>query len=77
MFDRATVKLAAGRTLVITRKGNGIYVRDVRFNGAEFPTDWLPIAKLHPGLNRLEFLNQPQPDTTRATKPQDRPPSFR
>jgi putative alpha-1,2-mannosidase len=77
MFERATLKLAGGRTLVVTRKGDGIYVRNVRFDGAEFPSDWLPIAKIHSGVNRLEFVNQEQPDTTRGTKMEDRSPSFR
>lgn len=77
MFPHATLKFSGGRTLDISRSGLGIYVNDVRVNGIEYATDWLPIAKIHPGLTRLEFRMQPQPNTTRGTKPQDRPPSFR
>lgn len=77
MFDQATLKLSGGRTLQITKTGAGIYVKDVRLNGAEYPTDWLPVAKIHAGVTHLEFTNQAQPDTNRATKPQDLPPNFR
>jgi len=77
LFDRATLRLAEGRTLVIERKGEGIYVHDVMLNGAEFPSNWLPISKLHSGENHLVFMNQTQPDTQRGTAPADQPPSFR
>jgi len=77
MFEKATLKLAGNRTLVIVRKGEGIYVHDVMLNGAEYPGNWLPLNKLHTGENRIVFSNQPQPDTKRGTAPADRPPSFR
>jgi putative alpha-1,2-mannosidase len=62
---------------VIVRKGEGIYVHDVTLNGTEYPSNWLPLNKLHTGENRLVFSNQPQPDTQRGTAAADRPPSFR
>jgi len=77
MFDRATLKLGGDRTLDIEKTGAGIYVKDVRLNGAEYPSDWLPIAKIHAGTTHLGFTTQAQPDTSRGTKPQDLPPSFR
>jgi putative alpha-1,2-mannosidase len=77
LFEKATLKFAGNRTLVIVRKGEGIYVHDVTLNGTEYPSNWLPLNKLHTGENRLVFSNQPQPDTQRGTAAADRPPSFR
>lgn len=77
MFDKATLKLAGNRTLVIERKGDGIYVHDVTLNGAAYPSNWLPLEELHAGENRLVFSTQPQPDTQRGTAVADRPPAFR
>ena len=76
MFTRATLRLAGGRTLVITRRGEGIYVKNVMLDGKPYPIDWLPMAKLRPGVTRLEFSTQAEPDTTRATKAGERPPSL-
>ena len=77
LFDKATLKLAGNRTLLIVRNGEGIYVHDVTLNGVGYPSNWLPLAKLHAGENRLVFSNQPQPDTQRGTSVADRPPAFR
>ncbi|MFP5234697.1 MAG: GH92 family glycosyl hydrolase [Acidobacteriota bacterium] len=77
MFDRATLKFASDRTLDIAKTGTGIYVKDVRLNGAEYPTNWLPIGKIRAGVTHLTFTNQAQPDMSRGTKAQDLPPSFR
>jgi predicted alpha-1,2-mannosidase len=77
MFTKATLKLANGRTLEITREGDGFYVSHVKLNGAAYPSDWLPMARTHTGLNRLEFTVQTTPDMQRGTAAADRPPSFR
>jgi predicted alpha-1,2-mannosidase len=77
MFSKATLQLAGGRTLSITREGDGIYVKNVMLDGKPFPTDWLPLMKIHAGATRLQFATQPEPDTTRGTKAADRPPSLR
>jgi predicted alpha-1,2-mannosidase len=77
LFDKATLKLAGGKTLTIVRNGQGIYVHDVQVNGAHYASDWLPIEKLHAGENKIVFVNQSQPDTQRGTAAADRPPSFR
>jgi predicted alpha-1,2-mannosidase len=76
MFTKATLRLANGRTLEISRNGEGIYVSAVKLNGGAYPSDWLQIAKLHTGMNRLEFTMQATPDTERGTSAADRPPSF-
>jgi predicted alpha-1,2-mannosidase len=73
MFDKATLQLSGSRTLEITRKGEGIYVQQVKLNGKPCANYWVPIAKLQKGLNRLEFMMQPTPDT----KPEmTAPPTF-
>ena len=77
MFDKATMHLAGGRTLVVTRHGSGIYVQKATLDGAPYPSTWLPIAKLHAGVTRLDFTVGPQPNTQRGTAIADRPPSFR
>jgi predicted alpha-1,2-mannosidase len=77
LFTKTTLRLAGARTLVITRSGDGIYVKNVTLDGKPYPTNWLPIAKIHPGTARLEFTTQTEPDMTRGTKLEDRPPSFR
>jgi predicted alpha-1,2-mannosidase len=74
MFDRATLKLSGGRALEITRTGKGIYVTQARLNGEPVADYWIPVAKLHAGVNRLKFTMQAAPDT----KPDmATPPSFR
>ncbi len=77
MFSKATLTMANGRTLEITRAGEGFYVSGVKLNGAPYPSNWLPITKLQSGLNRLDFTTQATPDTQRGTAAGDRPPSFR
>ncbi|KAA6456614.1 glycoside hydrolase family 92 protein [Acidobacteria bacterium AB60] len=77
LFAKATLGLSGGRTLEISRSGDGIYVKNVTLDGKAYATDWLPVAKLQPGRNRLEFTTQAEPDTTRATKAADLPPSLR
>ena len=77
MFPKATLRLAGGRTLVITRQGVGIYVHKVTLDGQPYRSDWLPLARLHAGTTRLEFTMSTVPDTTRGTAVADRPPAFR
>jgi predicted alpha-1,2-mannosidase len=77
MFDRATLKLSDGRTLIVSRSGKGIYVSGVELHGAPYASNWLPIARLRQGENHLAFVMQETPDTERGTAAADRPPSFR
>ena len=74
MFAKATLKMAGGRTLEVTRRGDGIYVSSVKLNGEPLANYWIPIDKLQTGVNRLEFSMQAKPDTTPAMAA---PPSFR
>ncbi len=77
MFDKATLAFSGGRTLVVTRHGNGAFVQDVKLNGAPYPSSWLPVDKLHAGSTQLEFTMSEQPNKERGTRTADRPPSFR
>jgi len=77
MFTKATLRLAGGRTLVITRQGAGIYVHKVTLDGLPYRSDWLPLAKLHAGTTGLEFTMSAVPDLTRGTAVVDRLPTFR
>ena len=74
MFTKATLRLAGGRTLEIVKQGDGIYVSHVTLGGSPVADYWVPIAKLHVGLNRLQFTVQATPDE----KPEmAAPPAFR
>ena len=77
MFDKVTWRMAGGRTLVIGKQGSGIYVQKVTLDGVEYAKSWLPIAKLHVGMNRLDFTVGPVPNMVHGTKVGDRPPAFR
>jgi len=77
MFDKVTFRLSGGRTLIVSRSGDGIYVQKVTLDGADYSGSWLPLAKLHPGTTRLDFTVAPTPDKQRGTAIADRPPSFR
>ena len=77
MFDKATVRLSGGRTLVVSRQGNGFYVQKVTLGGAPYSSSWLPIDKLHIGTTQLQFTNDIQPNKSRGSAIADRPPSFR
>jgi predicted alpha-1,2-mannosidase len=77
MFDKATLRLSGGRTLVVSRQGEGIYVQSVTLDGAAYPRSWLPLDKLHTGQTRLDFTMGTQPNLHRGTAKADLPPSFR
>ena len=77
MFDKATLQLPGGRTFTIARRGKGIYVQSVTLNGAPYSSSWLPVDKIHDGMNELRFTMSTEPNTQRGTAPADRPPSFR
>jgi predicted alpha-1,2-mannosidase len=77
MFDKATLRLAGDRNLVISKSGDGIYVDSVLLDGVPFTNSWLPIEKIHPGTTHLAFKMSAQPNTKRGSAVQDRPPSFR
>jgi predicted alpha-1,2-mannosidase len=77
MFNKATLRLAGGRTLVVSRHGDGFYVQNVALDGAPYANSWLPIEKVKPGLTQLQFITGPEPNKERGSALADRPPSFR
>ena len=77
MFDKATLRLAGNRTLVITRQGAGIFVDAVTLDGKPYSNAWLPVDRLHSSEVRLEFKMSQEPNKQRGTAVADRPPSFR
>jgi predicted alpha-1,2-mannosidase len=77
MFEKATLRLAGGRTLVVTRQGSGIYVEEATLDGAPYSSTWLPLDKLHPGVTQLQFKTDSQPNKQYGAALSDRPPSFR
>jgi predicted alpha-1,2-mannosidase len=77
MFDKATLKLAGGRTLMVSREGQGIYVQSTNLNGKPYASTWLPLNAIHEGTNELHFTMGGEPNMERGTKVEDRPPSFR
>jgi predicted alpha-1,2-mannosidase len=77
MFEKATLRLAAGRTLIVRRKGEGIYIQSLNLDGKPYTSSWLPLDRIHSGVTELEFTNGPQPNQQYGAAPGDRPPSFR
>jgi predicted alpha-1,2-mannosidase len=77
MFEKATLKLAGDRTLVITRGGDGVHVQSVAFDGAPYANGWLPVSKIHTGTNQLHFTMSQEPNKQRGVSDADRPPAFR
>jgi predicted alpha-1,2-mannosidase len=77
MFEKATLQLAGGRTLVISSEGQGIYVQSVTLDGKPYASTWLPMSEIHAGTNELRFTMGSEPNIERGTKIEDRPPAFR
>ena len=77
MFDRATLKLAGNRTVVVSRQGPGIYVQGLTFNGTAYASTWLPISELQTGVTQMQFTMGTEPNTKRGVAIEDRPPTFR
>jgi putative alpha-1,2-mannosidase len=77
MFSKATLRLAGGRTLELSRTGRGIYVQDVALNGKRFANSWLPLTDLKAGTTKIEFTMGEEPNRERGKAIADRPPVFR
>jgi putative alpha-1,2-mannosidase len=52
-------------------------VQSVKLDDTTYASSWLPLSKLHAGVNQLQFTMGPQPDKQRGTSEADRPPLFR
>jgi len=76
LFRVARMRFGEGKTLEITRKGEGSYVQAVRLNGRDVQSSWLPLSAFRQGANHLSFEMSQTPNMKWAVRPQDRPPSF-
>ena len=76
MFSRVTMHLGNGRQLEISSKGEGVYVRGIRVNGAPHASSWLKLSELSQPKNTMEFTLQSEPNRNWASKPAEFPPSF-
>lgn len=77
LFDRAELRLGAGRTLRVIARGNGPdrpYVQSVRWNGRPWTRNWIAHAELAKG-GELMFEMGDKPSRFGTAK-KDRPPSF-
>ena len=77
MFDKATLKLAGNRTVIVSRQGPGIYVQSLMLNGRLYPGTWLSLSKIQPGVTQLRYTMSTVPNTERGTLWGHRPPTFR
>jgi len=75
LFDRATVRVGGGRTLVVEARGNAPdrpYVHSVTWNGRPWTKSWIAHADLAKG-GRLVFDMSATPNKAFGRAPEDRP----
>ena len=77
MFDKVTLRLGGGPTLIVSREGQGIYVQQVMLDGKPYSSMWLPFGKIHTGTTQLHFIMGSEPNKKRGTAEPDRPRAFR
>ena len=78
LFDRVTLRLENGKTFTVEATGNApasVYVQAARLNGQPLSRNWIEYAEIMAG-GTLSFDMGPEPNTTRGTKPGDRPYSM-
>ena len=78
LFERATVHLPGGAALAVEAPGNGAdtpYVQSVRLDGAGHEASWVSHEAIASGAT-LRFEMGPEPNTERATRIEDAPPSL-
>jgi len=78
LFDRATLRLENGKSLVIQALNQGprnVYVQSVTLNGRALARNWIGYEELMQG-GRLVFQMGANPNTRRGTRTQDRPYSL-
>lgn len=75
LFPEATVHFAHGRTLVIRKDGNGVYVRSIERNGERYDRLWLPLEQV-PVAATTTLTFRLQADEPRSSTLQA-PPTFR
>jgi len=78
LFDRATVQLGNGKTLVIEGVGNGTeqsYVQSVTWNGKPYTKSWFSHADIAQGGTFVMEMGK-KPNEKFGSARGDRPPSF-
>src|ERR1700751_3741797 len=78
LFDRATIALGNGKTLVIQAKGNAPtrpYVQSVTWDGKPYTRSWFSHAQIAKG-GTIVFEMGAKPNEKFGAAPADRPPSF-
>jgi predicted alpha-1,2-mannosidase len=78
LFDRASIKLGNGKTLVVEAKGNGPnrpYVQSVSWNGKPYTKSWFSHAQIAEGGTFVIEMGE-KPNENFGTALVDRPPSF-
>ncbi len=77
LFDRAEMRVGAGKTLVVEARGNGPdrpYVQSVTWNGRPWTKSWIAHADIVRG-GRLVFEMGATPNRDFGRAPADRPPA--
>jgi predicted alpha-1,2-mannosidase len=78
MFDRATVNLGNGKTLVIEAVDNGAnkpYIQSITWNGQPYTKSWFSHAQIAQGGKFVIHMGE-QPNEKFGAAMPDRPPSF-
>ena len=78
LFDRATIQLGNGKTLVIESPGNApgkCYVQSITWNGKPHTKSWFSHAQIAQGGTFTVHMGE-KPNEHFATQMPDRPPSF-
>ena len=74
-LDQATLHLENGKTVTITREGNGCYIQSMTINGQAHGHNYLNHSQLLDGGN-IRFVMSDVPNRQRGTAAQDVPYSF-
>ncbi len=74
-LDQATLHLENGKTVTITREGNGCYIQSMTINGQAHGHNYLNHSQLLDGCN-IRFVMSDVPNRQRGTAAQDVPYSF-
>ena len=74
-LDQATLHLENGKTVTITREGNGCYIQSMTINGQAYGHNYLNHSQLINGGN-IRFVMSDVPNRQRGTAAQDVPYSF-
>ena len=75
-FTTSVLQLADGKSLTVTKHGEGDYVQSVKLNGKPYASSWLPVSELLGRDSQLDFYLGTKEGSSWATQDIDRPPSM-